>query len=363
MSKKSFFKERTIAEIERLKINRAYNQRNLVRTIDSLDPIEESLEIRVQIVPGSFYINVKSSKDASRKCLKHGQLISLSHPETKEACRKSPEIPLKIRARDFSALKEMKEEEINYVGYSMQPTWGDRIKRVFPFVFIPEGMRIFSYAETQTKGIEIDAYKDAKKVSNEGAGIVVEVPSRTRKQGRYKFKLVSVPVIRSPENLSTILTLRSSVLQDEETGEIVRGRTTHEHYNIRYKWEADREGSNIITFYPHDVAAYIKIAGEEWKQHNLTTMEFNPFALTSQHGADFYQKLMNNVLIYDPKLKNKGKLRKLHLAEKSILWARAIGVFGHDDFAYWDPARDGKLKDYDWKTKGLKNGAAGENAK
>ena len=354
MGKKSFFEERTIAEIKGMKINKAYNQRNLVRTIDSLDPVEEVLEIRVQIVPGKFYINAENSAQASRKCFKHGNLIVSSHPKTKDACSRCPEIPLAIRARDFSILKEMKEEEINFVGYSIQPNWADRIKRIFPFVFMPEGMRIFSYAETQTKGIKIEVYKDAKRVASEGTEAVVEVPSRTGKQGRYKFRIVHVPIVRSPENLSTILTLRSAVLQDEGTGELVKGRTAHEQYNIRYKWKTDREGSNVITFYPHDLAAYIKIAGEELRQHNLTTMEFNPFALTSQHGADFYLKLENNVLIYDPSIKNKDKLRKLHLAEKSILWARAIGIFGHDDIAYWDPSRDGKLKNYDWKIKGLR---------
>jgi len=58
--------------------------------------------------------------------------------------------------------------------------------------------------------------------------------------------------------------------------------------------------------------------------------------------------LNNNVLIYDPSLQSKDKLRKPHIVEKSVLLARAIRVFGHDETAYCDPVRDGKLRDYVW---------------
>jgi len=349
MGKKAFFRERTTAEVKELNRKKAYSQRELVRAIDSLDPTQDALEIRAQIIPGKFYRDVKDSAQASRKCFKHGDFIVSSHPETKKDCSKCSEIPLAIRARDFSILGEMKEEEVNFVGYSIQPSWGDRIKRIFPFVFMPEGVRIFTYAETRTKGIEIEPYSDALKVASEGTSVVVQVPSRTQRQERYKFKLLHIPMVRSLDNLATVLTLRPALLQDRETGEFKRGVTAHEQYNIRYVWEEEREASNVITFYPQVVAAYIKIAGEGWKQHNLTTMKFNPFALTSRHGAEFYFKLENNVLIYDSSIETKDKLRRLHLAEKSILWARAIGRFGHDDIAYWDPARDGKLRDYDWE--------------
>ncbi|MBI2451527.1 hypothetical protein HYV50_00445 [Candidatus Pacearchaeota archaeon] len=348
MGKKSFFREREIAKIKSLKRNRAYNQRNLIDIISGLDPNEEALEIRTMIIPGRFYRNAKDNREVSRKCLKHGDLIALTHPKTKTECRNCPEIPLQIRSRDFSLLQKMKEQDINFVGYSVQSSWGDRIKRVFPFVFIPEGIRIFTYSENDTRGIEIEIYQDARKVATEGASVVVEIPSRTEKEKRYKFRLVNVPILRNAENLATVLTLRPAVLQDEETGEPLKSRTLHETYNIRYTSEEDIEKSNVINFYPHDIAAYMKIAGSEWKAHNLTPMTFNPFALPSKQAAKFYVKLGNNVLIYDSTLKRKDKLRKLHLAEKSILLARAIGKFGHNDFAFWDPERDGKLRDYDW---------------
>lgn len=352
MTKKSFFNERTVAQIRELYVSETGRQRGLVRTIDDLDPKSDGLIVRAQIIPGRFFIGVENQAQASRKAYKHGDLITLSHPTSKQGCYESRKIPLQMRARDFGRLQEMREEEINFFGYSVRPGWGDRTRRVFPFVWMPEGVRLFGYAENHG-GIKVEAYDDAKKVRESGASVVVTVPSRTKKQSRYSFKLVSVPFFsQTPENLSTVLSMRPHVIQDEGTGEPGIGRTPHDSYNIKYGYRGDRESDNPITFYPHDLAGYLGIVKEQLKNHNLTAMEMNPFALPSKHQAEFYMKLCNNVLMYDPTLSGKVKLRKPHVAEKSLLLARAIGVFGHDDFAFWEPARDGKLKDYDWSVKG-----------
>jgi hypothetical protein len=353
MAKKSFFRERTVAEIRKLKGSQAFRQNGLVRRIDGLSLGDEFLEIRARIVPGSFFTSGRTPDEASRKCLKENYL-GLSHPETKTECFTSPLIPLQIREKDFAFWnqeegRKLKEEEINSVGYFVRPNWGDRMKRVTPFAFLAEGLRLFAYAENLAGGIEVEPYASARRAIHEGADIVVHIPSRTKKHQHYKYKLSHVPVIRSPDNLATVLSLRPSVLLDEETGEPIEGRTPHEVYFARYTKEHDPESSSMITTYPHDVAAYLGIVKDQLIVHNMTPMEMNPHALFSQHGVDFYKKLCNNVLIYDGSLKSKEKLRKPHLAEKSILLARAIGVFGHDDFAFWDPQRDGKLKDYNWQ--------------
>src|SRR3989344_3718225 len=101
MGDKSFFKERTIREIQRLKIKKVSRQKNLVEKINSLDPVEDALEIRTQIIPGKFFIGVETGKDASRKCLKHGPSILLPHPLTWSDCYRCPEIPLSMRDRAF----------------------------------------------------------------------------------------------------------------------------------------------------------------------------------------------------------------------------------------------------------------------
>ena len=130
---------------------------------------------------------------------------------------------------------------------------------------------------------------------------------------------------------------------------IIDGRTIHDKFDIRYTGRQDQEESNLVRFTPQDVAGYLGVIKKQLtEEHNITALTFNPFALPSQHQADFYRKLSNNVLIYDPELKTKEKLRKLHLAEKSILLGRAIGHFGHDDFAFWNPVRDGIYRDFKW---------------
>ncbi|MBI2629972.1 hypothetical protein HYW76_02630 [Candidatus Pacearchaeota archaeon] len=361
--KKSFFKRRTSGQIRKLKAVLAYNGRNLLKKIEDSDSCNDYVELRFQLIPGKFFINSGTSEEAARKSLKYGELIRLSHPESRQGCYDSSEIPLAMRERDFSKLKGMKEEEIRVVGYSFQPRWGgDNLKRVVPFVFCPEGVRLFAYSETMKipgtdrRGIEIvvENYDDAERVRREGASVVCEVPSRTRKKPRYKLKLLHVPTTRGKENLASVLTLKNSAVIDDQGEPVGNSQTPHAVYNIRYTWDSENERSEVITFYPQDIASYIKIAGECWKEHNLTPMEMNPFALFSQRGVDIYKKLENNVLIFDPTISSKsgrGGLRRLRLCEVSMLLARAIGVFGHNEIAYWDPVRDGKLKDYDWKVR------------
>ncbi len=348
MPKKSFFRERTVDEIKGFRVRRRYS--HLIERIDELDSDTEALQIMKWINPGKFYQRGKTGAEASRLCFKHGNYLRLRHPKNQGECYESPDILLAILTRDFAEFIEGKrEDEINYVGYSIKPSWGDKRTRMIPFSFIPEGLRLFAYAENNTSGIKIDIYPDVKRVKKEGATMVVEVPSREKKEGRYKYKLLHVPVIRGKENLATILQLKPALLIDEKIGEPIKGRPMHDIYNIRYTAESDPEASEVITFYPQDIAAYIKIAGDYWKNKNiLTPIEMNPFALTSKHGAEFYNKLCNNVLIFDSSLERKDKLRKLHLSEKSILFARGIAKFGRSDFAYWEPERDGKLKDYNW---------------
>jgi len=350
MAKKAFFKERTPAEIRKLHTNRTYKQYGLVERINGLSPDEEGLIIQAQIVPGRFYINVKNGAQASRKCYHHGDLIALNHPETKEKCYDSDLTPLQLREQAFSELEKMKENEINFTGFSFQPGWGDRMKRIIPFVWCPEAERLFAYAENMTEGIIVKSYKDSKKVRIEGASVVLEVPSRKQKKPRYQFKLLHVPILRSQNNLASALSIKPALVYDESR-EPKSDRVAHDLFNVRYTWENQRQGSNTITFYPQDIAGYLGIIKEAYKTYNLTPLEMNPFALFSRKGTEFYKKLCNNVLIFDPSLKTKDKLRKPHIAEKSILLARAIGRFGHNEIAYWDPARDGKIKDYNWAVK------------
>jgi len=356
MARKSFFRERTTNQIARLQRTSAFSPRNLVRRIEDLHP-DDALIIRVGLIPGKFYTKKGggrvTGKEATRKAYKHGALIALPNPRTQRECYESPRIPLDLRAEAFEQLSQIREEENFFMGYSTQTTFGDRRKRVFPFVNLAEGERIFAFAESQTpEGIKVEIYENAKRVRKEGATVAVEVPSREQKHSRYKFKLLHVPIVRGRENLASVLQLKPALETDEETGEPGGSRPLHETYDIRYTSERDPESSEIIRFLPQDFAAYLAVVKASLKDHNLTPMEMNPFSLLSKRGAEFYKKTRNNVLVYDPTIERKDHLRKLHLAEECILLSREIGVAGHDAIAYWDPSRDGKIADYDWSISG-----------
>jgi hypothetical protein len=339
MAKKSFFSERAVKYIQEMQVKRVFHARGLVSRILDLNPSEDAIELRFPITPGGFHKGGKNGAEASRKCYKHGDFIALSQPKGQQDAYNSQDIPLQIRARDFVRLRNMKEEEINFVGYTWYPVQGkDRRKRVVPFVWLPEAARIFAYSEKSAGEIKVSEYDDSKKVMSEGANVIFGVPSRTEKQGRYNIELLHVPIRDSAEKRAVVWSL--SRKGDEPA---------HSIFNIRYTSQETREGSDILTFYPHDIAAYLALVKKAYTQDkNLTPLEMNPFSLPSKLMADFYTRLGNNILIYDPTLSKDNKLRKLHIDEKSILIARSIGVLGHDATMFWNGDRDGAIKDYDW---------------
>jgi len=340
--KKTFFQERTARQIAKLDTKNAFTANGLVRRIMSLDQ-DQAMIVRTPITPGRFRRFTANSNEASRKCYKHGEYLRTSQPRTQENAYRCPVIPLGIRARDFARLEDMWEDETNYIGYSFRPVQGrDRRQRKVPFVWILEGARLFAYAENLSP-IKVKPYADAKKVKLEGAEVVCEVPSREKKKSRYTLRLNHVPVEGSTERRAVPYSLSS-----EYNG----NSPEHSLYNIRYTWEKQNEDSNVFTFYPQDIAAYIATIKHFNSEHNLTPIEMSPIAIPSKKAAEFYNRLNNNVLIYDPSSAAKDNLRKLHIDEKSIMLGRAVGTYGHDEIMFWDPARDGRIMEYDWQLRG-----------
>lgn len=335
MTRKTFFHERTPAEIRHIS-SPVYSARNLVRRILDLSP-EEGIELRFPIIPGQFRAHASDSAEASRKCYKHGEYISLSQPKTQGDAFECKEIPLETRARDLSKLEEVREDSINTLGYSFRPVQGnDRRKRIVNFAWIMEAARLFAYAENNCGGVEVIPYSDSKKVSTEGAEVICKVPSRSKKKARYIVRLSHVPMSMNGAGIAIAHSLVSDFDRNPE----------HSTYNMKYNWENDAEGSSVFTFYPHDMAAYFAVIKKSTTEHKLAPLTFSPIAIPSGLETDFYNRLGNNVLIYDPSLQGKEKTRKLHIAEKSILIARSIGRLGHDATMFWDAGRDGRIQDY-----------------
>jgi len=369
MAKKPFFKRRTEAQIRSLNSSDAYTQRNLVQRIDGLGN-DEALLIRTSIIPARFRRGCDWS-EASRKCRKHGSLIHLGFPSTLQDTLQLRGIPMDYRVRKFGGIHnrlhngDLEQGDINFVGYCWRPVQTrDKLKRVVIFDTLPRGAKRFTYDENFTKyrqneqdkkGVRVDAYPDAKRVRKEGARTVVEVCAEEEGRANYKFGLMHVPWLpnnpseRVNYNLATVLGLKPIVIREEESDEPDTGRLPYDDYDVRYTFEDSREGSGVLTYSVLDVQAYLGILKKQLvEEHNQTALTFNPFALPSQHQAIFHTKLDNNVLIYDPTVGERGRLRHLHLAEKSILLGRAIAYFGHDDFGFWNSTRDGIYKNYDW---------------
>jgi hypothetical protein len=347
--RKAFFRDRTAWEIKGMKVKSVNTQRNLVKRIMDLDPNEDALELRVRVIPHIHFRNVTTVAEAGRKLYKFGNLVPLSQPENLEIAYKSRKNPLDIRRGDFTDLERIDEIQNNFIGYSFRPVQGrDRRKRIVPFVWLLEAFKLFSYSETTGvdkktgKGsIVVEPYSDALRVANEGAKIVCKIPSRTQKKSRYVVRLENVPVRDNSYKRAIIWGVKSNFDQ----------HPMHSNYNLRFTWETGKEGSDVFTWYPHDIAAYIASAKKfrtDQVPGNIVPLQMCPFPLISRLEGDFYRNLCNNVLIFDPTLKSKEKLRNLNIGEKSILISRSISVMGHDETMYWDASRDGKLKDYDW---------------
>lgn len=368
--KKSYFQERTSKEIKALHTQSVDHQRDLVERINELDKNSDALLIKdVQIVPKRFFYfggEVLTGAEASNKCRKHGNLIPLEQPKTLQDSYESHQIPLDLRVQALGKLQKIKQENNSFVGISWRPVFGnDRLKRVVVFDSVPRGVRRFSYAENYSSyvlqglsksGVKVQAYADSERVRKEGATVVVEVPAESEKTPKYRFAIMHVPYIpNNPQretnfNLATVLSLRPATITDDKDDPNTC-RTPHDVFSgISYKFLESREESGVLRYSPLDIAGYLGIIKKQLsEEHNMTGLMFNPFPLPSLHQKDFYLKLSNNVLIHDPSLLSKDKYRHLHLAEKSILLSRAIGFFGHDNFSYWDPTRDGVFKNYDWK--------------
>jgi hypothetical protein len=309
----------------------------------ALNPARESIALYQPLLPPSALRSDIPQHESARTWLKHGTTLSASQPLTQQEAYACKDIPLAIRKRDLDILKQRREEDIFEVGYTWKPVQGpDRRMRKDLFCFVPESIRLFTYAETRAGGIGITLYTDARKVAREGGRIVCTIPSRTKKHPRYTVELVNVPVEGVTERRAIPWGIRAEYGKAGEPG--------HKTFSFGYQFEHDRQSSDVYLFYPHERAAYLAVVKMFWtEQHNVTPLEMSPFMLLSREAATFSQRAHNNLLLFDPTCnKGKGGLRKPYLAEHAILMARFCGKKGHDETFFWDVERDGKFKDYEW---------------
>jgi len=318
MKKKNFFGENTAAEIKKLKNVRKISA-NLVEIIYNLDNCE-ALILEVDLIPTRY-------KNA-RKFMKHGVEVKLPRVRSLEGAIKRSKTPIQLREEKFNSIKNNA-----YCGYSFKPIIGtDKRTRKVSLVECIQGAKLYAYSN-QERGprVNVKPYDNARRVSKEGAEVIVEVPSRTEKQSRQQFKFSSVPVIDNSEKLAISYNLSTD------------HNCPSKRFNIRYRFEKDKESSRAFNFCAHEIAGYLAIVDFYWKENkNIIPLQMSQFAIPTQETVNFYQKLCNNCLIH-PK---KQKIRKLHRAEQEILLWGLVYKKGHDKTFFATE----KIRDYSWKS-------------
>jgi len=320
MTKKAFFREDSKSEIK---------SRDLVE-IASISDVANLASNQYAVIEPL----VPSGYESARKFLKHAPEVRPKRHYSIEQAVKDGKTPIQLREKAFNDIKWA-----YFCGYSFLPLGRDRRKRKVSLIECLEGARIYAYAN-QVKGteIEVNPYADAKAVRKEGAEIVCRVPSREKGKGKIELKLVSVPVIDSPEKYAIALNIGSD------------HSCPSKRFNIRYRYTDDKEASGIVNICAHEIVGYLGIIDYCWNEEkNIVPLQMCQFAIPSQETVNYYLKLENNVLVKDKTLKSKDKLRKMNRAEKEIALWNLVKNFGHDKTFYSKKSRDGDVADYKWK--------------
>ncbi len=317
--KKAFFREDTKAGIKK----KIPVEVSSVHGIEALNP--EQFTIIGPLVPRGF--------SSARKFMKHGKEVKPRRVYTIEQALRLRNTPVQLREEAFNHIAGE-----DYGGYSFVPLRGDMRKRKVSLLECLEGARLFAYShQVPGTGIKVKPYSDSRRVIQDGAEVVVNLPSRTQGESRLQLKLTSVPVVDGQEKQVVSLGLGS----DHSCGA--------KRFNIRYKYSDSKEGSGILNICAHEVASYLATIEHFWNnEKNMIPLQMSQIAIPSQETVDFYLRLGNNVLVRDGDLKIRDKLRKMNRAEKEIALWNFVKIYGHDRTFYSKASRDGDVGDYSW---------------
>ncbi len=317
MAKKSFFRGATKGEVKRKEFI------DVEGFLGIADLQSDQYTVIPELVPRRF--------ESARKFMKHGREVRPRRIRSLKQALVNPRTPVQLREEAFNKLKRH-----DYCGYSFMPIGRDARKRKIPLIECLEGARIFAYAHRRSS-IKVKPYTDSKRVRIDGAEVVVEVPSRTQRARKTRFKFVNVPIVDSDEKYA----ISSNLGSDHSCGS--------KRFNIRYRYSDDKESSGIFNICAHEIAGYLGLVEQAWEEDkNIVPLQMSQFAIPTRETVDYYLKLENNVLVRDENLKVKDKLRKPNRGEKEIALWGLVEAYGHDRTFFAKGERDGNLRDYDW---------------
>jgi hypothetical protein len=250
-------------------------------------------------------------------------------------------IPLDFRLKAFE--KERKGEFVPRSGYSFTPlrpgiNIDSRVRRI-SLVECLEGARMAAYVDQvkMVHPIKIDEYLNAQKVLVEGAIVPFEVPSRSKKIPRYKFRFESVAV--NPRR------------SKEEWRKFAIGwKIKTDHSCERKRWHINYMGgtsSREFIFCAHEAVAYREFAKRMWQNGNKNPMVMSQFVQPSDLAIELYKRALDSVLVYDELLKSKDKLRNCSKADLEILAWRLNYEAGPEAATFREPTGK-QLEKVDW---------------
>ena len=319
--KKNFFERPSPAEIKE-------DQEPVVLEDKIIAALQELRPHQYAVIPGEKF----DAHFNPAKFLKHGETFDLGN----RPFGKSP------RTLFRDAVSDPQTSFNTYMsGYSFKPLMGpDKVPRRVPFVELLEAARILAYGTVYPEAaVKIEGeYTHAKKVGKEGGSFLISSPSRTKKHGRYRFTISSIP-LRFTKPFVYLIPYSFST---QDLG--VESKAFRE---LRYTSQDSIESSRIHYVQAHEIAAVYAIAEAQLKEKNPIPLRFLVFPIASQQAVDLYTKLLNRTLL---KVEEGGKARLKHLSQahiEAMMW-RLVRRKGYES-AFDDKALlEGRVRNYNW---------------
>ena len=278
----------------------------IVLALDSLNPNQTIL------VQASEFPKRSEGAYGSRRAYREGQYLALHQPELVRDIK--PTQKLNELVRDVPVrLRNLRKDYNDIIGYQMTPVgWRNRDSepKLVPFISLAQGALLNAYAK-HNASIEVERiYADNPQCEEKGGIVHVSVPSEEEKHHRYQLKYSRVPV---SDSIKVALSLKS------------------EHVNPSPKFQVydDSFSRHGFRFRQHEIAGYLGVIKGLGKSYpSLITQ--NPFLVFGPQVMENFFKIRNQLLVHDPEIKHKSKLRHARLAEQSLMLGRMLGVYGED---------------------------------
>ena len=331
MPKKQYFREPSLAGI--LKDSEPVYVSMPYKFIEKVFGLKENqyLVINSMLIPPKY--------GSQKRFLKHGKFVQIKTPSSIDEAVENHMFPFRLRQESFDSI-----DSIYKPGYSFRPFadfQDDKRERRVSLVEICEALRILSYgAQTGSDIRIIKAYADSERAAKDGATIAVSVPSRTEKHPRYNFNMRSVVVDSNDPNSYAVA-----------NGFATDISLPAKRWSFGYNFYEDKEDSNVVNIFAPEITAYFKFMLQELykEKPNKSSADMTPFGIPTNLTINYYKKLISQAVIYDPKSKNKGNLRRLNNAEQEVMLWALVKELKYEETFFRRLKRDGPIGEINWK--------------